>query len=208
MPHKLIFLDTETTSINTDTCGLIQIAGCIDIDGQTVEEFEIQSNIYANDSVDEEALVKNGITLEQIYQYQHPGKAFVQLCKILGKYVDAYNKKDKFIAIGYVADFDNRVLRSWFRKNSNDYFGSWFWHPWIDVMNLAAYVYQDRRQEFENFKQETVAKFMGIECDSSKCHDAMYDMRLTKEIYYALMGGEQEKPPRVVYLPIEDDVPF
>ena len=37
--------------------------------------------------------------------------------------------------------------------------------------------------EMENFKLMTVARFLGIEVDESQLHDALYDVKLTKEIY-------------------------
>jgi DNA polymerase-3 subunit epsilon len=35
----------------------------------------------------------------------------------------------------------------------------------------------------ENFKLMTVARTLGIEVDESQLHDALYDVKLTKEIY-------------------------
>jgi len=183
MAHKVLFLDTETTSVNTEKCGLIQISGIVEIDGNPVEEFDIRSSIFPEDEVSEEALVKNGVSLEQIQSFQPPKAAFFKLLSILKKHVDKYDKLDKFIVVAYVSSFDNAVLRSWFKKNHDDYFGSWFWNPWIDTMNLAIYVYQNRRFEFENFKQITVAKFVGINVDDRKAHDALYDVRMCRQIY-------------------------
>jgi DNA polymerase-3 subunit epsilon len=187
MNHKVIFLDTETTSLDTECCGLIQISGIIDIDGKTVDEFNLLSDIFKEDIVNQEALSKNGKTLDSIHTQHHPFKTFSALQRILGKYVDKYDKIDKYIAIAYVADFDNRVLRSFFRKNGDQYFGSWFWHPWIDIMNLAAFVYQDTRKDFENFKMITVAKKLGIEIAEDQCHNGLYDVKKAREIYYMLL---------------------
>jgi DNA polymerase-3 subunit epsilon len=183
---KCIFIDTETTSANPDRGGLIQLSGIIEIDGTIAEEFDIHTNIFKNDEVTEEALQTNGYTLEQIYGFSHPNKAFVEFRKLLEKYVDPYNKADKFIALAYVANFDNTVLREWFRKNGSQYFGSYFWHPWIDIFNLAAYLYQDQRAQFENFKMKTVAAYLGIECDQEQCHGALYDTKIARQIYYKL----------------------
>ena len=40
-----------------------------------------------------------------------------------------------------------------------------------------------KRHEMTDFKQETVARALGIQIDSAKLHDASYDIQLTKEIY-------------------------
>jgi len=186
MPHKVIFIDTETTSLDTEKCGMIEIAGIIDIDDKEVDRFYIETNIFQGDLIEKEALEKNGTPLKEIYARQSPIKAYAQLLKVLKKYIDKFDKTDKFIAIGYVADFDNRVLRSFFKKNNDEFYGSWFWTPWIDVFNLAAYMYQDQRKDFENFKLETVARFLGMQIKEERLHDALYDANLTREMYYKL----------------------
>jgi DNA polymerase III epsilon subunit-like protein len=185
---KMIFIDTETTSLNTNLCGMIQVAGIIDINSETVEEFNFYSNIFDGDEVTDEALESNKTTLEEIYQYPGPRLVFRKLTKLLEKYVDPYDPTDKFTALGYVSSFDNAVLREWWKKNGNDYFGSWWWNPWIDVMVLAAYVYQNERVHFESFKLSAVAKYAGITVEDQALHTALYDAKLCRSLYYSLMG--------------------
>jgi len=186
---KTIFIDTETTGIDTDRCGVYQIAGIIDVDEKTVEEFNLFCDIFPDYYVDPKVfdVGKMHITLEDIHKLPSPEKTFLGLKKILKSHIDKFDKKDKLIAIGYVADFDNRVLRRFFRKNHDEFFGSYFWHPWIDVMNLAMFVYQDKRAEIESFKLESMAKFMGINTEDINFHDAMADIKITREMYYSLL---------------------
>jgi DNA polymerase-3 subunit epsilon len=187
MPHKVIFLDTETTSVNTEEAGVFQISGIIDVDGKIVEEINIFTDIFPGDLVDPAALQGNGKNIEEIHSYQYPKKAFVELNEFLGKHCNKFDRFDKLIAIGYNSDFDNRVLRSFFKKNNDQYFGSWFWVPWLDVMQIAAYMYQEQRKDFENFKMSTVAKHLGFNPEQDKLHDALYDIQLTREVYYRLI---------------------
>ena len=187
MKDRVIFLDTETTGLDTDNCGVYQIAGLIDIDGKTVEEINIFTDIFQDDVIEEGVYELHGEErIKEIATYQRPLRAHAELCKALGKYVDRYDPTDKLIAIAYVADFDNRVLRRFFKKNKDDYFGNYFWHPFICVMNLAAYMYQDKRHLFENFKLGTVAHHLGIDIGGRPLHDGMVDVCLTREIYYKL----------------------
>ena len=53
----------------------------------------------------------------------------------------------------------------------------------IDVMVLSTQHLMRKRHEMTDFKQETVARALGIQIDSAKLHDASYDIQLTKEIY-------------------------
>jgi len=187
MKERVIFIDTETTGIDTENCGVYQIAGIIDIDGEIKEKFNIFCNIFPGDFIEDGVLKLHGKEkIDKISTYQSPRKAYAQFVSILEKYVDKYDPTDKFISIGYVADFDNRVLRRFFKRNNDEYFGSYFWHPWIDIMNLAAYMYQDKRHLFQDFKLGTVCQYAGIEIGDRPLHDASVDIEITRELYYQL----------------------
>ena len=88
-------------------------------------------------------------------------EVYVKFVNMLSKYVDKFDKKDKFFLVGYNnASFDNHFLKAFFVQNGDHYF-----------------------YEMTDFKQETVARALGIQIDSAKLHDASYDIQLTKEIY-------------------------
>ena len=112
------------------------------------------------------------------------GEVYQQFVSMLDKYADRFDKKDKFFLAGYNnAAFDNQFLRGFFLQNGDKYFGSWFWSNSIDVMVLATQYLLARRQDMENFKQGTVAKYLGIEVQDDKLHDALYDIQICKAIY-------------------------
>lgn len=112
------------------------------------------------------------------------GVVYNQLVTMLSKYVDKYDKNDKFFLCGYNnAAFDNQFLRGFFLQNGDNYFGSWFWANTLDVMVLATLALADRRAQMENFKLSTVASAMGVEVNAGEPHNAMYDIYLTKAIF-------------------------
>ena len=111
-------------------------------------------------------------------------KEYNQLIKLLSKYIDKYDKTDKFFLAGYNnASFDNHFLKAFFVQNGDNYFYSWFWVNSIDVMVLASQYLMAERSKMKDFKQETVAKALGIPIESVKLHDATYDIELTKAIW-------------------------
>lgn len=111
-------------------------------------------------------------------------EVYVKFVNMLSKYVDKFDKKDKFFLVGYNnASFDNHFLKAFFVQNGDNYFYSWFWVNSIDVMVLSTQHLMRKRHEMTDFKQETVARALGIQIDSAKLHDASYDIQLTKEIY-------------------------
>lgn len=185
---KLLFFDLETTGTNPARNGIHQISGQIVIDGKKVEDFDFHVQPNPKAQIEEAALQVAGVTREQVLSYPAMGEVYKQLVAMLGKYVDKFNKKDKFFLVGYNnASFDNQFLRGFFLQNGDNYFGSWFWANSIDVMVLASHHLASRRHEMENFKLATVAKFMGINVDDAALHDAFYDIYLTREIYKLML---------------------
>jgi DNA polymerase III subunit epsilon len=179
---KLIFIDTETTGINREESGIWQIGGIIEC-GKRKEEFLFECDIFTHNDFDPIVTEVTGITLEKLSALPDPADIHVQFVKLLDKYVDRFDKKDKFTAINYGASFDEDMLVKWFKSNDDDYFHSWFWHPWTCVMNMAALSLQDERPQLRNFKMETVAEYLGIKFDSNKLHNALYDAQIAREIY-------------------------
>jgi DNA polymerase III epsilon subunit-like protein len=91
--------------------------------------------------------------------------------------------------VGYNARFDADFIRSFFEKCGDQYFGSWFWFPPIDVMNLALIKLMDKRATMPNFKLATVANVLGLEPEG-RLHEAHADIRLTQQIFNNLTGGQ------------------
>ena len=181
---KLVFFDLETTGTNPGKNGIHQISGLIEIDGVEKERFDFKVQPNPNAVIEEEALKVAGVTREQVLAYPPMNGVYKTFVDMLSKYVDKFNKKDKFFLVGYNnAAFDNQFLRGFFLQNNDKYFGSWFWSNSIDVMVLASNKLANKRHDMENFKLSTVAKFIGIDVQDDKLHDAMYDIDLTKSIY-------------------------
>ena len=123
------------------------------------------------------------ISEAEIKAYPSPKMIHTDLISFLGQFCDKYNARDKMIFSGYNAKFDQDFLREWFRKCGDNYFGSWFWSPPMDVMSIAIMRIKEKRPLMPNFKLGTVAKELGIEFKESELHDALCDIRLTMAIY-------------------------
>ena len=184
---KRFFIDVETTGVNSRTDALIQLGGIIEIDGEIKEKLNLRIKPFPNDVINDKALEVNGITREELSTFSPPKKMYKKLTSIMSKYVDKFNKLDKFHFIGYNSRFDDDFVRSWFKKNGDKYYGSYFFWPSIDVANIAAVKFMDERHKFSNFKLMTVAKYAGVEVDPASAHDAMYDIEITRDLFYKLM---------------------
>lgn len=198
MIQKLCFIDCETTGLDAYKNGLIQLAGKIVIDGEERESFNHRIQPFSNDQIDQRALDTNGITREELKEYPSPVTIYTAFTALLGKYVDKFKSTDKFHFVAYNAPFDMEFVRAFFKKNNDEYFGSWFWFPPIDVMGIVAFQLQHKRASLSNFKLLSVAQHYGLPV-KGKAHDAMFDIELTQRLYEKIAGtvhaGEQETLP-------------
>jgi len=188
---KLFFFDLETTGVNQAKNGIHQISGEIVIDGEVKESFDFKVQPNPLCQIEDEALAVAGVTKDQVLRYTPMFIVYGELIKMLGKYVDKFNKTDKFFLVGYNnASFDNQFLRGFFLQNKDNYFGSWFWSNSFDVMVLATPFLAAKRHQMENFKLSTVAATLGIVVEEEKLHNASYDIYLTKSIFNIVTKGE------------------
>ena len=138
---KLLFLDTETTGLDPKRHDVIQIAGVIEDTCRTFEpvQFEINMQPFDYESISKEALAANNTTIEQLQTYQTPKEGIKQLIGIFDKFIDRYNKEDKFVVVGYRTQFDVDFLRETFAKAGEKYFGSYISGYSIDVYELLKF---------------------------------------------------------------------
>lgn len=186
---KLFFYDLETTGTNPGRNGIHQISGEIVIDGKSLETFDFKVQPNPKAQIEDAALAVGGVTREQIMAYPPMGQVYTQIVAMLAKYVNKYDKTDKFHLVGYNnRGFDDNFFRGFFLQNGDNYFGSWFWADSIDVLVLASTFLADRRAELPNFKLATVADFLGIDTTAGKLHDASFDIYVTKAVFDFIMS--------------------
>ena len=188
-----MFYDLETTGTDVRKHSIHQISGVIEVNSEVVEDFDFKVRPNPKAKIDQEALDICDVTEEQILAYPEMKTVYKLVLKMLGKYVNRFDRKDKMWLLGFNnRNFDDVFFRAWFEQNGDAYFGSWFWSDSIDAMVLASEYLQDRRYKMSNFKLKTVAKELGITVDESKLHDAAYDIWLTREIYLIVTGRIME----------------
>ena len=181
---KLLFLDLETTGLFPWKNAVVQISGEVEIDGETKEKFNLLAKPFGGAVIEDAALKVNGRTREEIETFDDYESVFKQFRNMLERYVNKFNKTDKFFMVGYNShSFDSDFLRAFFKKNGENYYGSYFWSAGHDVMLLAAYKLAERRPFMKDFKLITVAKELGIDVDETRLHDAEYDIEITKAAY-------------------------
>ena len=194
---KLLFFDLETTGTNPARHGIHQISGMIEIDGVERERFDFKVRPNPKAEVLDEALAVGGVTREQIESYPPMEDVYRDFVGMLSRYVNKFNKADKFFLVGYNnAAFDNQFLRGFFLQNGDNYFGSWFLSNSVDVMVLASQYLLAERPLMPNFKLSTVASQLGVSVSEDKLHDALYDIYLTREAYHLMIDEARDDENR------------
>lgn len=184
---KILFFDVETTGLDHKIHGIHQLAGMLEIDGEIVETFNFKIRLASHLKVEPDALKISGITPEDIQSYPDEQSVYADFISLLRRNIDKYDRFDKAFLAGWNnASFDNHFLRAFFERNNDKFFGSWFWSNSIDVMVLATEFSLAWRYKMENFKLMTVANELIGKVDTSRLHDATYDIELTRNIYQIL----------------------
>jgi len=181
---KEFWVDTETGGTNPQTDALLQIAGMIIIDGVEQTDFNIQIRPLPDQNTNAKALEVNGLTYEDLTSPDRVtvAQAHQQLMQVMRGFVNPFDPKDKFQFFAYNARFDMDFIRELFNLAGDQYVGSWFYFPPIDVMQWAALMWINERGSMKRFTLKECCEKAGIPWDDEAAHEAMYDIRQTRKL--------------------------
>lgn len=184
MRKKILYFDTETTGLDPVKNDIIQLSGCIEIDGKIEEEFNIFMQPFSYDNISDEAISIHGLTLDMIKTYQTSKDGYRHFVSILQKYCDKFNNMDKYYPAGYNVSFDINFLAEFFKKHNDKFLGSWInWKALDPLPYLRLLDFMDMIN-LPNYKLETVAAHFNI---NLKAHDAMSDITATRMLIQRIM---------------------
>ena len=187
MMNKIIFIDTETGGVNAEKSALIQLSGIIEVDGTEKEKFNFYIKPFENSEVNEKALEVQGRTLEELGTEKYIDESIIykKFLEILDKYIDKYDKNDKFIVAGYNVKFDIDILKALFERNNNKFLFSYFNSSMLDPLySVRLLQVAGILPVLENNKLETWCKYFNIEL---KAHDSLQDITATKKLIEKLV---------------------
>ncbi len=188
LKRKVFWFDTETTGVDAKENSIIQLAALVEINGEVVAEKDWKMRPLVGRRVEAKALEVNRKTREEVEAYPSAEETFARIIAFLDSHIDRYDKGDKFFAAGYNVDFDIEFLRALFLAMGHKYFGSYFHWPSIDVKGTVAEAWERLPHPMKNCKLGTVCESVGIKLDA---HDALNDIRATRELYMRLKGREE-----------------
>ena len=187
MMNKIIFIDTETGGVNAEKSALIQLSGIIEVDGTEKEKFNFYIKPFENSEVNEKALEVQGRILEELGTEKYIDESIIykKFLEILDKYIDKYDKNDKFIVAGYNVKFDIDILKALFERNNNKFLFSYFNSSMLDPLySVRLLQVAGMLPVLENNKLETWCKYFNIEL---KAHESLQDITATKKLIEKLI---------------------
>lgn len=183
MIEKVLYMDEETTGTDPVKNDVIQLAAIVEINGKVMERFNMRCQPFDYDAISQEALDVNGLTVEQLRTFPEPIELYKALTGVMGKYIDKYDRTDKFTPAGQRVGFDADFLKAFFEKCGDKYYGSWLNWRHVDLLAVVRFLRYAGVLEIENDKLETVAAHFGITFDA---HDAMADIETTRNLLWII----------------------
>ena len=181
---KILFADAETTGLDAKVNEITQFGGIITIDGKTVEEINIFLRPTDFKHISQDALDITKKTVADLVGYPPAAEGYQKLLGILGKYVNKFDRKDKFVWVGQNARFDVDFVRALFERQGDKDFGSWFGQP-VDLISIARFCEMSGLIQLKDCKLGTICSALNIEFNP---HGAMEDIKATQKALYKMAG--------------------
>lgn len=186
---KVIWLDTETTGLDSKIHGIREIGFIIEIDGVEkdrgllyINTMSYKKEKYISKYVENEM----GVTKQKLSEYPNSNKQNIAFSNTLYKYLKD-DKENKFIFAGFNIDFDIKFIKEWFEDcgigDLYDY-KEYFSYQSLDVLALVRHFKYLDIFETENNKLETLCKHFDIEINA---HEALSDIVATKKLHEILV---------------------
>ena len=179
---KICYIDVETTGLDAVKNDIIQLAGIVEIDGKVESTFEFECQPYSYENLEPKAMEVNGYTRQDLEKFDAPQKVKAQLEGLFTRYINKFDKADKFTFAGYNSPFDYRFMKEWWKKGGDKFFGSYFEYKQYDIYPLFQMYAIAAKLDLPDHKLVTAAKHFGISFGDAGAHDAMADIRVTRDV--------------------------
>lgn len=215
MSAKELWLDCETSGTDPKRHDILRLAGIVVVNGKEKESFDLKLRPENPANISDEALAVNHLTRAEIDTYPPAQEAYDSFLEVCGRYVQKFNKQDKFFLGGKNVDFDKGFLWELFRRRGDPYLGSWIWGATLEVQTLMAWArLQGLVPALANYQLGTWCTAMQIPLDA---HNALSDVRASRELWLKLQAvltghkanAKSEPAEKAIGgAPIHEDVPW
>lgn len=189
-PTTTLWLDLETTGVDSEEHQIFQLSGLVEIEGEIAEKVDLffdPTNFNWSEYAKE---MHQPILDNPPKPYISEKEGYARLHGLFAKYVETYDKKQKMVLAGYNTQFDYRFLEAmWLRCNDKFLFS--YLHPMpIDVATLVmlqinAGTLAVDLQNLKSTKLVDVCAYYDIPLLDA--HTGMGDIEATRALYYRIL---------------------
>ena len=187
MPRYNLWIDFETTGLDTAKCGILQFAYIIE-DQKTHEVVKRNKYImrpFEGAEFEDYAMEMSGMTITKAKnQGAKEDLAMIWFLKEIAPYVNKMDKNSFFTPAAYNSPFDMAFLKSWFEREGVE-FKHYFTHNNIDPLALMRILQAEGVYPGKSLKLANVYKAM-FGGDVSEAHNAAWDVEAARKIYRAI----------------------
>lgn len=197
---KVFWFDVETTGLDHINNDIIELSVIIEIDGELKESHVWHCQPYNYENISRESLSITGYTIEELRTFRKPHHVYSELIQMLSTYIDKYDRHDKFWIGGYNVSFDINFLKTFFHKNFDNFFGSWFNYKQLDPLHLLRFMDFYNFVSLDDYKLSTACLFYNIYLEA---HNSLSDITATRDLFY-LISDKLKGGVRSVAVPFEE----
>lgn len=188
---KILWLDTETSGTDALIHSIIDIAGIIDIDGKVVEQFDFKVRPHLDFEIDEATCAIHGYSVSDMISFPDIPYVHSALKKLWEKYVDKFNKEDKFLIGGQNCKFDLSFLSQFFVRQKDVFLGSYIdYRKRVELYDITNAM---RSLGFIKSDSLSLAPLCKEFCIDLNAHNALSDITATRELYYTIINNLEWK---------------
>ena len=188
---KKLYLDVETTGLDSKKCGLTQVAYIIEIDGNVMATGNMDVRPFEGAQITAKALEVTGKTYEEIMQYPLDEEQFKIFRAVLKTYINPMVYGDDFTLIAYNAEFDQNYLIEWFDRNGVKY-SNYINYRKVDTLAILRILHAEGFANLKGYKLTEVYK--AVFDEEFDAHDALADIEATKRLHEFLVENYLTSP--------------
>jgi len=183
MKPNMIYLDFETSGLDPSRHAILQAAWIIEQDGEVISERVIDICPESDADMCLAALECNNFSLERI-----------KAGKSVGYFLEAFRADGLQIShpriCGHNIQFDIGFLMAAIKKHHDNLTLYFDFKKAVDTVSIARFLDYQGLISLPDYKLVTLCKHFGIQI---KAHDALEDIRATRQLFYRLYSLQTGK---------------
>lgn len=178
---KRLWLDLETTGLDAEKNGIVQIAMIVEEGDDVVERYSSYVRPFRGDAIHAQALRINKIKREDLKTFPLPEQVGTDVIAFLARHTQG---RSKLRPCGYNVGFDLSFLEAFAKKISLSSIWQFLIRQTLDPLPVAVFLKEMGIIKTPNAKLGTMCEYYNI--DLPGAHDATHDIEATRLLAYKM----------------------